>query len=159
MKKETAFFGAGCFWHVELAFSKIPGVLKTEAGYMGGDESEESVRYEEVCTDTTGHAEVVKVEFDAGKVNYEKILDVFWEIHDPTQLNRQGVDVGTQYRSAIFFTNKKQKKIAEQSLAREQKRLGKKKIVTKIVSAGKFYKAEEYHQKYLEKRGRNTCRI
>ncbi len=153
MKKETAIFGMGCFWHSEAAFSKVKGVSKTEVGYMGGDESRESVSYEDVCSDETGHAEVVRVEFDSDIVSYSELLDLFWKNHDPTQMNRQGVDVGTQYRSAIFYLNDSQKKIAEESLKTWQKRLGKKKIVTNIVKAGKFFRAEEYHQKYHEKHG------
>lgn len=153
MKKEIAIFGMGCFWQSEVAFSGVKGVLKTEVGYMGGDESHEKVSYEEVCTDETGHAEVVRVEFDPTIVSYSDLLEIFWKNHDPTQMNRQGVDVGTQYRSAIFYSNEAQKKIAEEFLKKEQKKLGKKKIATSIVKARKFYRAEEYHQKYHEKHG------
>ena len=156
MKSETAIFGAGCFWHIELEFSKLLGVLKTEVGYMGGDESGEEVTYKEVCTGRTGHVEVTKIEFDQKKITYKKLLEKFWEIHDPSQLNRQGLDIGKQYRSVIFCTTEKQKKEAEESLKEMQKKT-KNKIVTKIEKAGKFYKAEEYHQKYLIKKGRNTC--
>ena len=157
MKKETAVFGAGCFWHVELAFSKTRGVLSTKVGYMGGDEKRHSnPTYKEVCTDETGYAEVVKVTYNKDILSYSKLLEVFWKIHDPTLLNRQGPDVGTQYRSAIFYSNESQKKTAEKSKAEVEKKLGKK-IMTNIVKSGKFFEAEEYHQKYLEKQGKNTC--
>jgi len=151
-----ATFGAGCFWHVEEAFREIKGVVKTEVGYMGGEMKNPT--YEDVCTDETGHAEVVQLEFDSKVVPYEKLLEVFWMIHDPTQKNRQGPDEGTQYRSAIFYHTEEQKKKAEKSLREEQKRR-KEKIATEIVKAGTLYKAEEYHQKYLMKRGLKTCGI
>ena len=152
-----AFFGAGCFWHVELSFSKILGVVETEVGYMGGDEESDKVTYKEVCTDTTGHAEVTRVVYDPKKITYKKLLENFWKMHDPTQVNRQGPDIGSQYRSVIFYTDESQKKAATQLKAELQKKLGKKKAATEIVKAGKFYKAEDYHQKYLEKRGLNAC--
>ena len=153
---EKATFGAGCFWHVEEAFREIKGVLKTEAGYMGG--KMKNPTYENVCTDETGHAEVVQIEFDPKIVPYEKLLEVFWTVHDPTQKNMQGPDVGTQYRSAIFYHTEEQKKIAEKSLQKEQKH-HKEKIATEITKANTFYKAEEYHQKYLMKKGLKTCGI
>ncbi len=153
---EKATFAAGCFWHVEEAFRTITGVLKTEVGYTGGKMKKPT--YEDVCSDETGHAEAVQVEFDPAIVTYEKLLEVFWAIHDPTQKNRQGPDEGTQYRSAIFYHTEEQKKTAEKSLKEEQKER-KQKIATEITKAGTFYKAEEYHQKYLAKRGKSTCGI
>lgn len=147
---EIATFGAGCFWGVEAAYQKIKGVIKTTVGYMGGTTKNPS--YENVCTDKTGHAEVVQVQFDNKIVKYEELLDVFWKIHDPTQLNRQGFDIGTQYRSVIFYHNEKQKILAEKSKNKQEK--SKKQIVTEIVPAKEFYKAEEYHQNYLKKQGR-----
>ena len=161
-KKELATFGAGCFWHVQHAFDQIPGV-KTTVGYMGGEEAQKQYSYEEVCSGRTGHAEVVQIEFDPKKIPYSELLKVFWKGHDPTQLNRQGLDIGKQYRSVIFYHNEAQKKIALASKRAEQQKLDrrrklfKKKIVTEIKAAGKFYKAEAYHQKYLEKRGLETC--
>ncbi len=148
-----ATFGAGCFWHVEAAFSEVKGVLSTAVGYMGGDMKNPS--YEDVCSDETGHAEVVQVEYDPKKVSYSSVLDIFWKIHDPTTLNRQGPDEGTQYRSVIFYHDEQQKKEAEKSKLVMQKKLGEK-VVTSIVKAGMFYKAEEYHQKYFRKHGK-TC--
>jgi len=153
---EKATFGAGCFWHVEEAFREIKGVLKTEVGYMGG--KMKNPTYEDVCTDETGHAEVVQIDFDPKSLHYEKLLEVFWTTHDPTQKNRQGPDEGTQYRSAIFYHTEEQKKEAEKSLREEQKK-HKEKLATEIVKAGTFYKAEEYHQKYLMKRGLKTCGV
>ena len=157
-KTEKATFAAGCFWGVEAAFRQIKGVINTMVGYTGGKLKNPS--YEHVCTDETGHAESVQVEFDPSRVSYEKLLDVFWSNHDPTQLNRQGPDVGTQYRSAIFYHNPEQKKLAIASKEKLQKS-GKysKPIVTEILPASEFYKAEEYHQQYLEKRGLSTCNI
>jgi peptide-methionine (S)-S-oxide reductase len=154
--KTLATFAAGCFWHVEESFREIKGIVKTAVGYMGG--KMKNPTYEDVCTDETGHAEVVQLEFDPSVVKYEDLLKVFWTIHDPTQKNRQGVDVGTQYRSAIFYHSGEQRKIAEKSLKEEQKRR-KGKIATEITKAGTFYKAEEYHQKYLMKKGLKTCGI
>jgi len=153
---EKAAFAAGCFWGVEAAFWQIKGVISTQVGYTGGNMKNPS--YEDVCTDDTGHAEAVEITFDPNKVSYEKLLDVFWQSHDPTQLNRQGPDVGTQYRSTIFYHNQKQKKAAEKSLEIEQKKY-KNQIVTEIKPAATFYRAEEYHQQYLEKRGLSTCHI
>ena len=155
-KTEIATFGAGCFWGVEAEFRQIKGVVKTMVGYTGG--KLKNPTYENVCTDKTGHAEAVEVEFDLSKVSYEKLLEVFWKNHDPTQLNRQGPDVGTQYRSAIFYHNTEQKKLALKSKENEQKKY-KNKIVTEILPASTFYKAEEHHQRYLEKHGLSTCNI
>ena len=148
MKKAT--FGAGCFWGVEAEFQKIKGVTSTTVGYMGGHFKDPT--YEDVCSDTTGHAEVVQIEYDSSKVSYEELLDVFWEIHDPTQLNQQGFDIGTQYRSVIFYHDEKQKKAAYLSKKKIQTP-GKyqKPIVTEITHVKEFYKAEEYHQNYLKK--------
>ena len=147
---EKATFAAGCFWHVEATFRKIPGVVDVTSGYTGGTKPEPT--YEEVCADKTGHAEVVLVEFDPKKVSYEKLLDVFWEEHDPTQLNRQGPDVGSQYRSAIFYHGEAQKAAALSSKDRlEKTRRHPKPIVTQIQPAGPFYRAEDYHQRYFEK--------
>jgi len=151
-----ATFGAGCFWGVEAAFRKIEGVTATAAGYSGG--SLANPTYEQVCTDTTGHAEVVEVEFDPGQVSYEELLDVFWANHDPTQLNRQGPDFGRQYRSAIFFHDEDQKKAAEASRDRAQESF-ERPIVTEITEASDFYRAEEYHQRYLEKQGLASCTV
>ena len=145
---EKATFGAGCFWHVEETFVKVKGVLKTSVGYSGGNF--ENPTYKNVCSSKTGHAEVVQIEFDPKQVSYEKLLEMFFDIHNPTTLNRQGLDIGTQYRSAIFYHNEKQKKEANSSLKKFQKKF-KNKIVTEIVPIKKFYRAEEYHQKYLEK--------
>ena len=149
-----ATFAAGCFWHVEEAFRVIKGVLKTEVGYMGGEMKNPT--YEAVCTDKTGHAEVIQIEFDPKVVSFKDLVKVFWSIHDPSQKNQQGPDVGAQYRSAIFYHDEVQKKLAEQSKNDEQKK-HKTPIATEIVPAGTFYRAEEYHQKYLMQRGRNTC--
>jgi peptide methionine sulfoxide reductase msrA/msrB len=153
---EKAMFGAGCFWGVEATFRRVEGVVDTAVGYSGG--SKENPTYKEVCTDTTGHAEVVLVTYDPDKVSYEKLLEVFWICHDPTQLNRQGPDVGKQYRSAIFYVNEAQKQAAEAS--REKVRSSNKhrrEIVTEILPASAFYRAEDYHQRYLEKRGVKAC--
>ena len=159
VKTEIAVFGGGCFWHVELDFSRTSGVIKTRVGYMGGDEKKyKNPSYKDVCTDKTGYAEIVEVTFDPSKISYNKLIEVFWKIHDATQLNRQGPDFGTQYRSVIFYSNEHQKKIAEKSKEKEEKRLGRK-IATQIVKTETFYPAEEYHQKYLEKRGLESCPI
>ncbi len=151
---EKATFGAGCFWGIQATFDKLKGVVRTTVGYSGGHT--ETPTYKEVCTDMTGHVEVVEVEFDPSKVSYEELLDLFWEMHDPTQLNRQGVDIGSQYRSVIFYHNKKQKDLAEKSIDRIQK-LTDRKIVTEILPVKIFYMAEEYHQKYLEKNRFAKC--
>lgn len=155
---EKAYFGAGCFWGVEEVFRKIPGVLDTKVGYMGGHK--ENPTYEDVCTDQTGHAETVEVVYDPEQVTYEELLQVFWENHNPTTLNRQGPDVGTQYRSVIFYYNEKQKEIATRS-KQEVDASGRWKnpVVTEIVPASKFWIAEEYHQRYLQKRGQSSCQI
>jgi peptide-methionine (S)-S-oxide reductase len=153
---ETAAFGAGCFWGVEVDFRNTPGVVDAVVGYMGGEL--ENPSYEDVCSDTTGHAEVVEVKFDPDEISYEQVLDVFWGVHDPTQLNRQGPDVGTQYRSAIFIYDDEQRRAAEASREAAQERFPRP-IATTIEPASAFWKAEEYHQRYLEKRGLATCRI
>jgi peptide-methionine (S)-S-oxide reductase len=151
---QKATFGAGCFWDVEAAFRKVEGVLSTTVGYSGG--SFKGPTYEDVCTGTTGHAEVVEVEFDPAKISYNELLKVFWEIHNPTTLNRQGLDVGTQYRSVIFFHNAEQKAAAGASKEKLQSNGHfKNPIVTEITPASEFYKAEKYHQQYFEKRGRH----
>jgi peptide-methionine (S)-S-oxide reductase len=147
---EKATFGAGCFWHVEAAFLKVNGVTQTVAGYMGG--MLKNPTYNDVCTDSTGHVEVVQLEFDPEKISYETLLEVFWKIHDPTQLNRQGPDVGSQYMSVIFYHNEEQKEHAIKSREQHQKQ-HKSKIVTEIKPASDFWRAEEYHQKYFEKHG------
>ena len=153
---EIATFGAGCFWGVEAAFQRVPGVIETAVGYSGGHT--ESPSYQDVCTDETGHAEVVQVAFDPAKVSFEELLQVFWGMHDPTQLNRQGPDVGTQYRTAIFFHSPEQAAVAKKSReALEASGKLKRPIATEITPAGKFYRAEEYHQKYLQKRGAASC--
>jgi len=149
-----ALFAAGCFWGVEEAFRKATGVVATTVGYTGG--KTKNPTYEDVCGDATGHAEAVLVEFDEKKTPFEKLLGVFWGCHDPTQWHRQGPDVGSQYRSAIFFFSKAQEKEAIKSLGKEQEKLGKK-IVTEITAASTFYPAEEYHQKYLQKHGKALC--
>ncbi len=155
---EKATFGAGCFWGVEATFRQIPGVKATAVGYMGG--TLRNPTYQDVCTDRTGHAEVVQVEFDPGEVSYDELLKVFWENHDPTQLNRQGPDVGTQYRSVIFYHSPEQKAAAELSKEERQKSgTYQHPIVTQIVPATEFWRAEEYHQQYLEKRGLASCHI
>ncbi len=151
-----ATFGAGCFWHIEEPFRKISGVISTAVGYMGGETK--NPNYEDVCTDKTGHAEVVQLEFDDKMVSYEKILDIFWSIHNPTTPNRQGLDIGTQYRSVIFYYDEKQRETAIKSKeSLEESGKFRKKIVTEISKAGVFWKAEEYHQRYLEKRGLKSC--
>ena len=155
---EKATFGAGCFWGVEAAFRQIKGVKSTAVGYEGGKTTNPT--YKDVCGNETGHAEVVEVEYDPNEVSYDALLNVFWENHDPTQLNRQGPDYGTQYRTVVFYHSPEQKRIAEESkraLAESGK--FKKPIVTEIVPADTFWVAEDYHQQYLEKRGLSTCHI
>jgi peptide-methionine (S)-S-oxide reductase len=155
---EKATFGAGCFWGVEATFRQIPGVTSTAVGYMGG--TLKNPTYKDVCTDRTGHAEVVEVTYDPARVSYETLLKVFWENHDPTQLNRQGPDVGTQYRTVIFFHSPEQKAAAEASKdERQRSGVYQRPVVTQIVPATEFWRAEEYHQQYLEKRGLSTCHI
>ena len=155
---ETATFGAGCFWGIEAEFRRIPGVVDAAVGYSGGHTVNPT--YKDVCTNETGHAEVVQVTFDPSMVSYEQLLDAFWQMHDPTQVNRQGPDFGSQYRTAIFFHSPEQKAVAEKSKAALQAS-GKfrKPIATEITAAGRFYRAEDYHQRYLEKRGLATCHI
>ena len=149
-KLEKATFAAGCFWGVEEAFRRVPGVVKTRVGYTGGRVPNPT--YQEVCTGETGHAEAVEVTFDPEVVSYERLLEVFWSIHDPTSLNRQGWDVGTQYRSAIFYHTQEQAEMARNSSARlEASEKYRDPIVTEILPAGPFYPAEEYHQGYYEK--------
>jgi len=155
---ETATFGAGCFWGVEAEFRRTPGVVATAVGYEGG--SKDNPTYKEVCTDRTGHAEVVQVEYDPALVSYNDLLKVFWTNHDPTTLNRQGPDFGSQYRSVVFFHSPEQQEQAENSKAAlEASGVFKRPIVTQIVPAETFYIAEDYHQQYLEKRGLATCHI
>lgn len=153
---EKATFGAGCFWGVEAAFQQVEGVIATQVGYMGG--RKERPTYEEVCSKTTGHAEVVEVTFDPSRVTYDDLLQVFWDCHDATQLNRQGPDVGTNYRSVIFYHSAKQEAAARASMEREQKR-GRysRPIVTEISPAATFWRAEEYHQHYLSNREGTIC--
>ena len=155
---EKATFGAGCFWGIEAAFRQVRGVTSTTVGYMGG--TLKNPTYQDVCTGRTGHAEVVQVEFDPAQVSYEQLLAVFWENHDPTTLNRQGPDVGTQYRSAIFFHTPEQEAAAKASMdAFGRSGRYKRPVVTEIKPAPEFWRAEEYHQQYLEKRGVSHCRI
>ncbi len=155
---EQATFAAGCFWGVEATFRQIPGVLDTSVGYIGGDTDQPT--YQEVCTGDTNHAEAVQIIFDPAQVSYTQLLEVFWQCHDPTQLNRQGPDVGTQYRSAIFYHSPQQEIAALQSKAQQQNN-GQyaRPIATSIVPATTYYSAEEYHQQYLEKRGLAHCAI
>ena len=157
-KREKATFAAGCFWGVEAAFRRVPGVLETQVGYTGGHTDHPT--YEQVCTDRTGHAEAVEVTYDPARVSYGDLLQVFWEIHDPTTPNRQGPDVGSQYRSAIFTYSPEQQRMAEESLAAVG-RSGRfrRPVVTEIVPAQTFWRAEEYHQRYLEKHGRGACHL
>ena len=152
--ERKATFGAGCFWGVEAAFRQIEGVTRTRAGYSGG--TLENPTYEDVCSHTTGHAEVVEVTYDPEQLSYGQLLDVFWAKHDPTQLNRQGWDIGDQYRSVIFFHDAEQQEAATRSKAHAQTRQTRP-VVTLIEPAQTFYPAEDYHQQYLEKQGRATC--
>jgi peptide-methionine (S)-S-oxide reductase len=153
---EKATFGAGCFWQVEAEFRNVPGVRDAPVGYMGG--SLENPSYEDVCTDRTGHAEVVHVEFDPGEVSYEQLVEKFFSLHDPTQRDRQGPDVGSQYRSVIFAHSPQQEEVARTVKERAQSRF-RRPVVTQIVPASTFWPAEDYHQRYLEKRGLVTCRV
>jgi peptide-methionine (S)-S-oxide reductase len=153
-----ATFAAGCFWGVEATFRQISGVTATRVGYIGGNLKDPT--YKDVCTDSTGHAEAVEVEYDPAKVSYGDLLNVFWENHDPTQLNRQGPDFGTQYRSAIFYHSPEQEQAAHASKqALEESHQFSRPIVTQVVPAVTFYEAEDYHQQYLEKRGMASCHI
>ncbi|MGH9586998.1 MAG: peptide-methionine (S)-S-oxide reductase MsrA [Acidobacteriaceae bacterium] len=153
-----ATFAAGCFWGPQLRFDRVPGVTGTAVGFEGGKLEQPS--YRDVCTDATGHAEVVEIDYDPEKVSYQQLLDRFFEMHDPTQLDRQGPDWGTQYRSAIFFHSPEQEKAAKETIAKlsAEKRFPKP-IVTQVVPAQTFWPAEDYHQHYLEKRGQTTCHI
>jgi len=156
--QEIATFGAGCFWGIEAAFRRVPGVLDAAVGYSGGHT--QNPNYQEVCTDTTGHAEVVQVTFDPEKVSYDQLLNVYWTIHDPTQVNRQGPDYGAQYRTAIFFHSPEQEAAAKKSKqALEAGGKLRRPVATEITPAGPFWRAEEYHQRYLEKRGAASCHI
>jgi len=158
MTLKKATFAAGCFWGVEATFMKVRGVVRTEVGFMGG--RTESPSYREVCTDRTGHAEVVHLTYDDAVVSYDQLLEVFWGAHDPTQKNRQGPDVGTQYRTAIFYHDDEQRSVAERSkAAMDASGRFKRPIATLVEKAGPFWKAEEYHQKYLQKKGLDTCHI
>jgi peptide-methionine (S)-S-oxide reductase len=152
--EKKATFGAGCFWGVEAAFRQIQGVIATRVGYSGGGLDHPT--YEDVCSHTTGHAEVVEVTYDPDQVSYDELLEVFWRKHDPTQLNRQGWDIGDNYRSVIFFHDEEQHAAAVRSKGAEQANW-RKPIVTQIEPAQTFWEAEDYHQQYLEKRGRSTC--
>ena len=156
MQTQTATFAAGCFWGVEAAYRQVPGVIEVVSGYTGGQTKNPT--YKDVCSHRTGHAEAVEVTFDPSRISYEKLLDIFWQIHDPTTLNRQGPDVGTQYRSAIFVHDAAQREAAQASLQREQAKQTRP-IVTEIVDAPTFYPAEEYHQRYFEKNGGAACHI
>lgn len=158
VKTEKATFAAGCFWGVESAFRQISGVVDTQVGYTGGQTA--SPTYKEVCTDTTGHAEAIEITFDPSRVSYRKLVELFFKMHDPTQMNRQGPDVGTQYRSAIFYHSPEQKAAAETSKAALDKSgKYKKPVATQILPAAPFYRAEEYHQRYFEKNGGPACHI
>ena len=152
--EKRATFGAGCFWGVEAAFRQLDGVTQTRVGYAGGEL--EDPTYEDVCSHKTGHAEVVEVTYQDDEISYEDLLNVFWRKHDPTQLNRQGWDIGDQYRSVVFFHDEEQRAAAERSKEGEQSAY-RKPIVTQIEPAPTFYEAEDYHQQYLEKRGRSSC--
>jgi peptide-methionine (S)-S-oxide reductase len=153
---EKATFAAGCFWGVEAAFRQVPGVVGTQVGYTGG--STENPDYKLVCSGNTGHAEAVEVEFDPGRVSYDELLDVFWANHNPTTRNRQGWDIGSQYRSAVYFHSPEQEEAVRASRGRVQEGL-RKEIVTEIEPAGTFWRAEEYHQQYFEKSGRSSCTV
>lgn len=158
MTLETATFGAGCFWGVEETFRNVDGVKETAVGYSGG--TVEHASYEQVCTGTTGHAEVVEVQFDPSVVTYAQLVDLFFQLHDPTQLNRQGPDHGTQYRSAIFYHDESQKAAAESAIQRlTEANAFPRPIVTQVEQAHPFWRAEEYHQQYLAKRGMRSCHI
>ena len=159
MSTQKATFGAGCFWGVEAAFAALPGVSATAVGYEGG--SLERPSYQDVCTDATGHAEVVEIDFDPAQISYDQLLDAFFTLHDPTTLNRQGPDQGTQYRSAIFFHTPEQLSQAQDKITQlvAENRFKNKPIVTRIEAAQTFWRAEEYHQRYLEKRGQGSCHI
>ncbi|MGI8618208.1 MAG: peptide-methionine (S)-S-oxide reductase MsrA [Gemmatimonadaceae bacterium] len=153
-----ATFGAGCFWGVEASFRQLPGVSDAISGYAGG--TKVSPSYKDVCSGTTGHAEVVEVTYDPARISYEQLLEAFWKMHDPTTRDRQGPDVGSQYRSVIFYHDEVQKRAAEASkAAQDASKLYRGPIVTAIEKAGPFYEAEDYHQRYLEKRGMVSCKV
>jgi len=154
MNKQRATFAAGCFWGIEAAFRAVPGVIDVTSGYTGGDTK--SPTYEQVCTDATGHAEAVQVTFDSDQVSYKELLETFFNVHDPTQQDGQGLDMGRQYRSAIFYHNDEQKTLAQQAIADYQQNL-ERTIVTELAPASEFYRAEEYHQRYFEKNGGGHC--
>lgn len=156
LSTEKAVFAAGCFWSIQDEFDAAEGVIATRAGYIGGHVKNPT--YEEVCTGATRHAEAVEVTFDPKKVSYGELLDIFWQIHDPTQLNKQGPDVGAQYRSAIFYTTGEQKRVAEMSLKEQQRKI-KGRIVTEIIPASTFYEAEKYHQHYNARNRRKSCAL
>lgn len=158
-KHEKATFAAGCFWGVESAFRELlgKGVISTRVGYTGGHTANPT--YRQVCSHTTGHAEAVEVTFDPNKISYPELLKLFWSIHDPTTLNRQGPDIGDNYRSAVFYHSEEQRKLAEESKAERQKSAPNRKIVTEITAASTFWAAEDYHQQYSEKRGISGCRV
>jgi peptide-methionine (S)-S-oxide reductase len=159
MSIEKATFGAGCFWGVEMKFAALPGVTATAVGYEGG--SMDNPSYKDVCTDQTGHAEVVEMDFDNEKIRYEQILDAFFSLHDPTTMNRQGPDWGTQYRSAIFFHSPEQERQARAKIEQltGERRFAPRQIITQVIPAQTLWRAEEYHQRYLEKRGQTSCHI
>lgn len=157
MKSQIAIFAAGCFWGVQFYFDQVPGVVETEAGYTGGHT--ENPSYEQVCSHTTGHAEAVRIKFNSTKISYETLLKHFFRLHDPTQLNRQGLDVGDNYRSAIFYLNEAQKEAAEKIVRRLNKSEFGGKIATKLEPASRFWSAEAYHQKYTQKTGRGVCHV
>ena len=155
---ETATFAAGCFWGVEEDFRRLPGVVDTAVGYVGG--TVENPTYKQVCTDLTGHAEAVEVTFDPAKISYQSLLDAFFKLHDPTQWNRQGPDFGSQYRSAVFYHSPEQQEAAEAAkLALQNSKTFRRPVVTQVVPATTFWRAEEYHQQYLAKQGKSHCRI
>lgn len=158
-KVEAAVFGAGCFWGVESTFRALPGVLSTSVGYAGGHL--DNPTYHDVCSDETGHAEVVKIEFDPDEISFEELLETFYKSHNPTTLNRQGPDFGSQYRSVVFYQNEAQRATAEAVKQRVDAsgRWGGRPVVTQIVPAAKYYPAEDYHQQYNEKRGRTSCHL
>lgn len=157
MKKETAIFAAGCFWGVQFYFDEVPGVLETEVGYVGGHT--ENPSYEQVCAHGTGHAEAVKIVFDPSKVSYETLVRQFFRMHDPTQLNRQGPDVGDQYRSAIFYASDEQRIKTQKVIDELNDKQFKGKIATTLEPAGKWWPAEDYHQKFTERTGRGMCHV
>ncbi len=158
MAQDVATFGAGCFWGIEAAYRQIPGVVSTAVGYMGGTRDEPT--YRQVCSGRTGHAEVVQVTYDPERLSYDDVLAVFWDNHDPTTKDRQGPDVGTQYRSAVYVHDESQEKAARRSIEElESSGRFRRPVVTEVTSASTFWPAEDYHQQYLEKRGLSTCRI